>query len=174
MRQQEKGKRTKMTREDTIDLMTKIFTLYPNWKLPDGVDIEKAIDTWYEFLKDTEKEHATRALNEYVTVERNTYAPSVSDLYNLAKKYKPDPRFEGMEYWERRIHSIYPYKSNWDHKLFCEWYTDDRECQQLYRYLTQGIDSIERKLCPESVIDTLEKLINKYEDDKKCLTMKKV
>lgn len=160
-----------MLKSDVLDFLKDVKRLYPSWKID---DYQGTVDIWFRYLENNDKDYIYKALDEYVTIERNQFAPSVSDIINLAKKYKPDPRFEGMEYWERRIHSIYPYKSNWDHKLFCEWYTDDRECQQLYRYLTQGIDRIERKLCPESVIDTLEKLINKYEDDKKCLTMKKV
>ena len=159
-----------MTKENTIDLIMDILMIYPNWRFPEGVEVEGVIDAWHKYLKDVDKDHAVKALDEYVTVERNIYAPSVSDIYNLAKRFKPDPRFEGVEYWEMRTKGIYPYA--WDSKAYREWYTTDSDSARFFTYLMQGIAKAERKEIKEDELNNLESVLKVYEK-KKCLMMKK-
>lgn len=156
-----------MSREEIQDLLIKIQIAYPSWKPENKTE---TINVWHEYLKDVEQDFVLKALREYITLERNTFAPSISDLYNLAKKYKPDPRFEGVDYWEMRTKGIYPY--DWDSKAYREWYTTDRESGRFFKYLMQGIEKAERREIPESELDNLESVLKVYEK-KKCLMMKK-
>lgn len=159
-----------MTRSDTIDLIMDIIKIYPNWKLPDNVQVDDVINSWHRYFEDIEKEHVDKALDEYVTIERNKYAPSVSDIYNLAKKHKPDSRFEGIDYWERRTKSAYPYE--WPSEVYRTWYTTDREAQRFYNYLLRGIEAVEVGRIQERELIDFKEVLKGYEE-KKCSMMKK-
>ena len=159
-----------MKREDTRDFIKDVMKIYPNWKVTDMEELSAIIDIWHRYLEKEEKDHIEKALDEYVTVERNKFAPSVSDIINLAKKFKPDPRFEGVDYWEMRTKGIYPY--TWDSKAYREWYTTDNEASRFFKYLTQGIEKAEKREIKEDELENLKSVLKVYER-KKCLMMKK-
>lgn len=159
-----------MKREDTRDFIKNVMNLYPSWKVTDMEELTKIIDIWHRYLEKEDKDHIEKALDEYVTVERNKFAPSVSDIINLAKRFKPDPRFEGIDYWERRTKSLYPYE--WKSEVYREWYTTDRESQRFFNYLQGGVDAVESGRVKEDQLRDLESVIKVYEA-KKCLMMKK-
>lgn len=156
-----------MLKSETRDFLINVSRLYPSWRID---DYQATVDIWHRYLEKEDKDHIEKALDEYVTVERNKFAPSVSDIINLAKRFKPDPRFEGVDYWEMRTKGIYPYA--WDSKAYREWYTTDSESGRFFRYLMQGIAKAEKREIPESELDNLDSVLKVYEK-KKCLMMKK-
>lgn len=156
-----------MLKSEVLTFLKDVNKIYPSWRIE---DYQGTVDMWHRYLEKEDKEHVYKALDEYVTVERNKFAPSVSDIINLAKRYKPDPRFEGIEYWENRIKGIYPYA--WDFVAFREWYTTDREAQRFYNYLKDGIGKAERGEIPETALNDFADVLKIYEV-KKCLVMKK-
>jgi hypothetical protein len=156
-----------MLKSDVLKFLKDVNRIYPSWKID---DYQETVDIWFRFLEKEEIEHCEKALDEYVTVERNKFAPSVSDIINLAQKYKPDPRFEGIDYWERRTKSLYPYE--WKSEVYREWYTTDRESQRFFNYLQGGVDAVESGRVKEDQLRDLESVIKVYEA-KKCLMMKK-
>ena len=159
-----------MTRDETRDFIKDVMDIYPSWKVYDMNELTQRINVWHRFLETEDKEFVFKALNEYVTVERNKFAPSVSDIINLAKKYRPDSRFEGIDYWECRIKGIYPYE--WDSEAYREWYTTDRESQRFYNYLADGVRKAERGEIKETELSNFASVLKVYEV-KKCLVMKK-
>lgn len=156
-----------MLKSETKDFLINVNRIYPSWKID---DYQATVDIWHRYLKDEDLEDVEKALDEYVTVERNKFAPSVSDIINLAKKYKPDSRFEGIDYWSRRTKSLYPYE--WNQEVYTEWYTNDRESQRFYNYLQKGVEKVEAGEIKEDELMDLQSVLKVYEV-KKCLAMKK-
>lgn len=156
-----------MLKSDVLSFLKDVNRIYPSWKID---DYQGTVDIWHRYLENVEKEYVYKALDEYVTVERNKFAPSVSDIINLAKKYRPDSRFEGIDYWECRIKGIYPYE--WDSEAYREWYTTDRESQRFYNYLADGVRKAERGEIKETELSDFASVLKVYEV-KKCLVMKK-
>lgn len=156
-----------MLKSETKDFLININRIYPSWKID---NYQATVDMWFSFLKDENLSDIEKALKEYVTIERNKFAPSVSDIIHLAKKYKPDPRFEGVDYWERKTKSAYPYE--WVSEVYRKWYSTDREAQRFYKYLLNGIEAVEVGRVQEDVLTDLKNVLKGYEE-KKCSMMKK-
>lgn len=150
-----------MLKSETKDFLININRIYPSWKID---DYQATVDIWHRYLEKEEPSVMRKALDEYVIEERNKFAPSVSDLLSLAKKYKPDPRFEGIDYWESRTKSIYPYE--WISGVYREWYTTDREAGRFSRYLQDGISKAERGEIKESELEDLRCVLEVYERKK--------
>lgn len=155
-----------MLKSETLDFLKDVNRLYPSWKID---DYQATVDIWHRFLKDEDKETMDKVLTDYVT-GNNKFAPSVSEIISLAKKYKPDPRFEGVDYWESRTKGIYPFP--WESEVYHSWYTNDREAQRFYNYLKGGIEAVESGRIQEKELKGLESVLKVYER-KKCLVMKK-
>jgi len=159
-----------MTRDETRDFIKKVIEIYPSWRTNNIDELSKRVDTWHEFLEKEDALHINKALTEYVEMERNKFAPSVSDMLFLAKKYRPDPRFEGVDYWENKTRGIYPYP--WRMDVYRTWYTNDREAGRFHRYLQKGIQAVEEGRVDEEELRDLKYVIKVYEE-KKCSMMKK-
>lgn len=155
-----------MTREETKELVRKIASVFPSWKIESPT---QTVNDWYEYLESEDNALIKKALDEYVR-SGEVFAPSLGLLVNMATKYKPDPRFEGVDYWERRTKSLYPYE--WKSEVYREWYTTDRESQRFFNYLQGGVDAVESGRVKEDQLRDLESVIKVYEA-KKCLMMKK-
>lgn len=156
-----------MLKSETLDYLKNINRLYPSWKID---DYQATVDIWHRYLENEDLAIMEKALDDYVMVERNKFAPSVSDLLSLSKKYKPDPRFEGIAYWESRTKELYPFP--WDSEVYHSWYTTDREAQRFYNYLNGGIEAVESGRIKEDELMGLDSVLKVYEK-KKCLMLKK-
>lgn len=155
-----------MTRDEVKEFLGKVLSVYPSWK-PENMTL--TVNTWLDFLKNEDKKYLDSAFTDYVK-DGNKFAPSLSELLSLAKKYRPDPRFEGVDYWENKTRGIYPYP--WRMDVYRTWYTNDREAGRFHRYLQSGIKAVEEGRVNEDELRDLKYVLKVYEE-KKCSMMKK-
>lgn len=155
-----------MLKSETRDFLVKINRLFPAWKID---DYQATVDTWHKYLEKEELSYLEKAFDEYMG-DGNKFAPSISELLSLSKKYKPDPRFEGVDYWENKTRGIYPYP--WRMDVYRTWYTNDREAGRFHRYLQKGIQAVEEGRVNEEELRDLKYVIKVYEE-KKCSMMKR-
>lgn len=73
-----------MTREDTVDLVRSIVSIYPNWK-PDN--LTETVNAWHWSLEDYPAQLVKTALQIYIKTNNTGFAPSVSQL--IGCMYEP-------------------------------------------------------------------------------------
>lgn len=73
-----------MTAKEFANLTAAIKTYYPrDYVIP----TDKAMELWFNSLKDLSYQNAHRGLEEYV--KSNKYPPSIADIRNYAEAFKP-------------------------------------------------------------------------------------
>lgn len=85
-----------MTRDEIKKILMIIDATYPNFKVTDA---SVTIDAWYMFLKDYSYEAITDALKAYTSTSNSGFAPSVSQLIELAEKPKELTEMGDNEAW---------------------------------------------------------------------------
>ena len=73
-----------MTREQTVDLVRSIVSIYPNWK-PDN--LTETVNAWTWALREFPAQAVKSALEIYIRTNNTGFAPSVSQL--IGAMYKP-------------------------------------------------------------------------------------
>lgn len=73
-----------MTREETVNLIRSIISLYPNWKPENLTD---TVNAWYWALEEYPAPAVKASLQIYVKTNNTGFAPSVSQIINGI--YKP-------------------------------------------------------------------------------------
>ena len=73
-----------MTRENTVDLIRSIVSLYPNWK-PEN--LTETVNAWHWALEEYPAAIVKAALQIYVKTNNTGFAPSVSQI--IGCMYKP-------------------------------------------------------------------------------------
>lgn len=73
-----------MTREQTVDLVRSIVSIYPNWKPENLTD---TVNAWHWALEEYPASGIKAALQVYIKTNTTGFAPSVSQL--IAAMYKP-------------------------------------------------------------------------------------
>ena len=76
-----------MTREETVDLIRSITSLYPNWKPENLTD---TVNAWHWALEEYPATNIKAALQMYVKTSNAGFAPSVSQIIDGV--YKPQDR----------------------------------------------------------------------------------
>ena len=86
-----------MTREQTVELIRVIVSLYPNWKPENLTD---TVDTWHWALESYDGNAIRAALQIYIKTNNTGFAPSASQL--IACMYKPieNEQLSEGEAWE--------------------------------------------------------------------------
>ena len=85
-----------MTREQTVDLVRSIASIYPNWKAENLTD---TVNAWHWALEEYPAPAIKAALKIYVKTNNTGFAPSVSQI--IACMYKPqeNERLSEGEAW---------------------------------------------------------------------------
>ena len=73
-----------MTREQTVDLVRSVVSLYPNWK-PEN--LTETVNAWHWALEEYPAEAVKGALQIYLKTNNSGFAPSVSQL--ITSMYAP-------------------------------------------------------------------------------------
>lgn len=85
-----------MTRDEVKQLVRIVVNTYPNFKAD---NIKETIDSWYFFLEDENAHEIAAALKTFVKTNGNAFAPSVSQLIELANKMKEGQELLSSEAW---------------------------------------------------------------------------
>ena len=73
-----------MTAKEFANLTAAIKTYYPrDYVIP----TDKAMELWFNSLKDLDYQNACRGLKKYV--ETNKFSPSIADIRDYAEAFKP-------------------------------------------------------------------------------------
>ena len=81
-----------MTRDETVNLIRSIVSLYPNWK-PDN--LTETVNAWHWALEDYPAVGIKAALQIYIKTNKTGFAPSVSQLRDA--RHEPQNREELTE-----------------------------------------------------------------------------
>ena len=85
-----------MTREQTVDLVRSIVSIYPNWKPENLTD---TVNAWHWSLEEYPADKVKAALKIYVRTNNTGFAPSVSQLINAMYKPIENDRLSEGEAW---------------------------------------------------------------------------
>lgn len=85
-----------MTREQTVDLVRSIVSIYPNWK-PDN--LTDTVNAWHWALEEFPAAAVKSALQIYVRTNNSGFAPSVSQLINAMYEPTKNDRLAEGEAW---------------------------------------------------------------------------
>ena len=85
-----------MTRQDTVDLIHSIVSLYPNWK-PDN--LTQTVNAWQWALEDFDAMSVKAALKTYLNTNNSGFAPSVSQLIACIHKPMENEYLSESEAW---------------------------------------------------------------------------
>lgn len=85
-----------MTREQTVDFIHSIVSLYPNWK-PDN--LTETVNAWCWALSDYTAEQVKGALTIYMKTSNTGFAPSASQIISCINKPKDNEYLPEGEAW---------------------------------------------------------------------------
>ena len=85
-----------MTREQTVDLVRSIVSIYPNWK-PDN--LTDTVNAWFWALEEYPAPAVKSALQIYIRTNNTGFAPSVSQLINAMYEPKKNDQLSEGEAW---------------------------------------------------------------------------
>jgi len=85
-----------MTREQTVDLVRSIVSIYPNWKPENLTD---TVNAWHWALEEYPAPAVKSALQIYVRTNNTGFAPSVSQLISAMYEPKKNDQLSEGEAW---------------------------------------------------------------------------
>ena len=85
-----------MTREDTVNLIRSIVSIYPNWK-PDN--LTETVNAWHWALEEYPVPAVKGALQIYIKTNNSGFAPSVSQLISSMYSIKESDQLSEGEAW---------------------------------------------------------------------------
>ena len=84
-----------MTKDETLKLITKIKSYYPNWT--PKVNAKDLLENWFEVLRKYEYDPVLSMLQRYIADDESGFAPSINKLIPKQNRYGYSERIYSHE-----------------------------------------------------------------------------
>lgn len=86
-----------MTRDETKQILMRLQTTYPNFKIQG--DLSLTIDVWHEYLEGFTYNEILCAVKAYVLSNTSGFAPSVGEIVGMLQKMAQKDEITDLEAW---------------------------------------------------------------------------